>query len=53
MLLESVKETTANSSTSWGFTTYDISVWYVADGQPIAEGLFEVKSASFSSKLRV
>lgn len=51
MLLEIVKETTANSSTSWVFTTYDISVSYVVDGQPIAEDLFEEKSPAFSSKL--
>jgi len=36
MLLEIVKETIATSSTSWVFTTYDISVSYVVDGQPIA-----------------
>lgn len=51
MLLEIVKETTANSSTSWVFTTYDISVSYVVDGQSIAEDLFEEKSPAFSSKL--
>ena len=53
MLLEIVKETTANSSTSWVFTTYDVSVSYVADGQPIDDvvDLFEEKSPAFSSKL--
>lgn len=51
MLLEIVKETTANSSTSWVFTTYDISVSYVVDGWLIAEDLFEEKSPAFSSKL--
>ena len=51
MLLEIVKETIATSSTSWVFTTYDISVSYVVDGQPIAEDLFEEKSPAFSSKL--
>lgn len=51
MLLEIVKETTANSSTSWVFTTYDISVSYVVDGRSIAKDLFEEKSPAFSSKL--
>ena len=51
MLLEIVKETIATSSTSWVFTTYDISVSYVVDGQPIAEDLFEEKPPAFSSKL--
>lgn len=51
MLLEIVKETIATSSSSWVFTTYDISVSYVVDGQPIAEDLFEEKSPAFSSKL--
>lgn len=51
MLLEIVKETTANSSTSWVFTTYDISVSYIVDGRSIAKDLFEEKSPAFSSKL--
>ena len=51
MLLEIVKETIATSSTSWVFTTYNISVSYVVDGQPIAEDLFEEKPPAFSSKL--
>lgn len=51
MLLEIVKETTANSSTSWVFTTYDISVSYVVDDRSIAKDLFEEKSPAFSSKL--
>lgn len=52
MLLEIVKETTtANSSTSWVFTTYDISVSYVVDGRPVAKDVFEEKSPAFSSKL--
>lgn len=52
MLLEIVKETSATSSTSWVFTTYDISVSYVVDGQPIGVvDIFENKSPTFSSKL--
>ena len=51
MLLEIVKETTANSSTSWVFTTYDISVSYVVDGRSVAKDFFEEKSPAFSSKL--
>ena len=52
MLLEIVKETTATSSTSWVFTTYDISLSYVVDGQPIdVVDVFEEKSPAFSSKL--
>ena len=52
MLLEIVKETIATSSTSWVFTTYDISVSYVVDGQPIGVvDIFENKSPTFSSKL--
>lgn len=52
MLLEIVKETIATSSTSWAFTTYDISVSYVVDGQPIGVvDIFENKSPTFSSKL--
>lgn len=52
MLLEIVKETIATSSTSWVFTTYDISVSYVVDGQPIGfVDVFEEKSPAFSSKL--
>ena len=51
MLLEIVKETIATSSSSWVFTTYDISVSYVVDGQPIAEDLFEEKPPAFPSKL--
>lgn len=52
MLLEVVKETTANSSTSWVFTTYDVSVSYMVDGQPIdVADVFEEKSPAFSSKL--
>ena len=52
MLLEIVKETSATSSTSWVFTTYDISVSYVVDGQPIGVvDVFEEKSPAFSSKL--
>lgn len=52
MLLEIVKEVSATSSTSWVFTTYDVSVSYVADGQPIdVVDVFEEKSPAFSSKL--
>lgn len=52
MLLEIVKETSAASSTSWVFTTYDVSVSYVADGQPIdIVDTFEKKAPAFSSKL--
>ena len=52
MLLEIVKETIATSSTSWVFTTYDISLSYVVDGQPIdVVDVFEEKSPAFSSKL--
>ncbi len=52
MLLEIVKEVGATSSTSWVFTTYDVSVSYVADGQPIdVVDVFEEKSPAFSSKL--
>ena len=52
MLLEIVKETIATRSTSWVFTTYDISVSYVVDGQPIGVvDIFENKSPTFSSKL--
>jgi hypothetical protein len=52
MLLEIVKETTANSSTSWVFTTYDISVSYVVDGELLGVvDVFEEKSPAFSSKL--
>ena len=52
MLLEIVKEVSAASSTSWVFTTYDVSVSYVADGQPIdIVDTFEKKAPAFSSKL--
>lgn len=52
MLLEIVKEVSATSSTSWVFTTYDVSVSYVADGQPIdIVDTFEKKAPAFSSKL--
>lgn len=51
MLLEIVKEVSATSSTSWVFTTYDISVSYVVDGRPVAKDFFEEKSPAFSSKL--
>lgn len=52
MLLEIVKEVSATSSASWVFTTYDISVSYVVDGQPIdVVDVFEEKSPAFSSKL--
>lgn len=48
MLLEIVKETIATSSTSWVFTTYDISVSYVVDGQPIGVvDIFENKFQLF------
>ena len=52
MLLEIVKETIATSSTSWVFTTYDISVSYVVDGELLGVvDVFEEKSPAFSSKL--
>lgn len=52
MLLEIVKETSATSSTSWVFTTYDISVSYVVDGELLGVvDVFEEKSPAFSSKL--
>ena len=52
MLLEVVKEVDPTSSTSWVFTTYDVSVSYVADGQPIdIVDTFEKKAPAFSSKL--
>lgn len=51
MLLEIVKEVSATSSTSWVFTTYDISVSYMVDGQFVAKDIFKEKSPAFSSKL--
>ena len=52
MLLEIVKETIATSSTSWVFTTYDISVSYVVDGELLGVvDVFEERSPAFSSKL--
>lgn len=52
MLLEIVKETIATSSSSWVFTTYDISVSYVVDGELLGVvDVFEERSPAFSSKL--